>query len=371
MEAIGTLAGGIAHDFNNILAAMFGYGYLLNQDILENPAQEYIGAILEAANRAKELVQQILTFSRQREFDRQIIQLHTIVKEAMKFLRASMPANIKIETHFAPDAPTVLADPTQIYQVVINLASNALHAMEDRHGQLTINLDPFQPDEAFIRLHPELKPIPYARLTVADTGHGMDAGLWSAFLNPSSPPSRSAKAPAWACPWSTAFFRRTKASSRSKATSGAAPPSPCIFRAGQRTQPRRAGAKNAPGGRGQKILLLDDEPALTAVMQSLLARLNYQVTTSNGARDAVGLCRENPARFDLVITDLTMPEMNGLEVARQLRVIRPDLPVILTSGFSAGLNRENLLAEGICELMEKPVSMNNLAEAVQKALVKP
>ena len=165
MEAIGTLAGGIAHDFNNILAAMFGYAYLLQQDTEGNAAaQENIAEMLKATGRAKDLVQQILTFSRQREQKPQLIQLDTVVKEAIKFLRASLPAQIKIELNLAADTPAVLADSTQIYQVIINLATNALHAMENQPGRITISLDHFEPDDKFIHSHPEFQP-PAVRAT--------------------------------------------------------------------------------------------------------------------------------------------------------------------------------------------------------------
>jgi PAS domain S-box-containing protein len=176
MEAIGTLAGGIAHDFNNILAAMFGYAYLLEQDVAENPAaRESLAEILRAADRAKDLVQQILTFSRQREQKRQVLTLGIIVKEVMKFLRASLPSNIKIEVNLAANVPSVLADPAQVHQVVMNLATNAFHAMEGLNGQLTVSLDLFEPEAEFIRAHPEFHPLAYGRLIFADTGHGMDA----------------------------------------------------------------------------------------------------------------------------------------------------------------------------------------------------
>ncbi|MEI6198197.1 MAG: PAS domain S-box protein, partial [Verrucomicrobiota bacterium] len=172
MEAIGALAGGIAHDFNNVLAVIFGYASLLKEDLENGPAGlADVDEILLAATRAKELVQQIMIFSRKRELSRQIIRLDTIVKEATKFLRASLPAEIAFEIQLAADAPAVLANATQIYQVTVNLATNALHAMEGRPGQLTVRLESFRPDDTFIRQHPQLKPMQYARLTVADTGH--------------------------------------------------------------------------------------------------------------------------------------------------------------------------------------------------------
>lgn len=185
MEAVGTLAGGIAHDFNNMLGAIFGYAHLLQQDAVGNPmAQESVAEILKAATRAKELVQQILTFSRRRDTSRQVVGLEPILREAAKFLRASLPAQISIHTQFSPDAPPILADPTQLYQVTMNLATNALHAMEGRAGQLTLALALLQPDETFLETHPQLSARPYARLTVTDTGRGMDARTLDRIFEP-------------------------------------------------------------------------------------------------------------------------------------------------------------------------------------------
>ena len=369
MEAIGTLAGGIAHDFNNILAAMFGYAYLLQQDTDgQAAAQENIGEILKAANRAKDLVQQILTFSRQREQKPQVMKLDTVVKDAIKFLRASLPAQIKIEMNLSPDAPDVLADPTQIYQVAINLATNALHAMEGKPGRLTVHLEPCVPDEQLIRSHPELRPIAYARLTVADTGHGMDAKTMERIFEPFFTTKPVGKGTGLGLAVVHGIIQShegviTVESEVGRGTTFA------LYFPGQHegAMPRETGREKIAAGQGQKILLLDDEFAVTAVLELLLRRLNYQVTACNNAREALEQCRQNPAQFDLAITDLTMPEMNGLEVARQLRALRPDLPIILTSGFIAELQPENLRAAGIGEFLEKPVSLASLAEAVQRA----
>jgi len=370
MEAIGTLAGGIAHDFNNILAAMFGYAYLLQQDTAGNvAAQENIAEILKATGRAKDLVQQILTFSRQRDQKPQIIRLDTIIKEAIKFLRASLPAQIKIEMTLDDETPSVLADATQIYQVVINLATNALHAMEGRPGMLSIMLEPFQPDTKFIHLHPDFRRATYARLTVADTGHGMDAKTLERIFEPFFTTKPVGKGTGLGLAVVHGIVESHQGAITVESAVGEGTRFQLFFPGQARELSFPTAVENhVPSGRGQNILLLDDEPALTGALQRLLVRLNYRVSTSNNPRETLQIYRNNPAQFDLVITDLTMPEMNGLEVARQLRSLRPDLPIILASGFSSDLSRENLEANGICDLLEKPISRTALAEVVHRAL---
>ncbi len=371
MEAIGTLAGGIAHDFNNILASMFGYTYLLQQETEgTQAAQESIEEILKATGRAKDLVQQILTFSRQREQKPQVIQLGPIVREAIKFLRASLPAQIKIELNLAADAPAVLADPTQIYQVTINLATNALHAMEGRPGQLTVSLDSFLPDDKFSQSHPEFRRIPHARLIVADTGHGMDAETLERIFEPFFTTKPVGKGTGLGLAVVHGIVQSHNAIILVDSQPGCGTTFQLYFPGENRSSASTVALDNeVPQGGGEKILLLDDEPALTAALQRLLVRLNYQVTTSNHAREAINWCKENPAQVDLVITDLTMPELTGLEVASQLHAFRPDLPIILVSGFSADINRESLEAAGICELLEKPISRRSLAETVRRVVV--
>ncbi len=372
MESIGTLAGGIAHDFNNILAAMFGYSYLLQQDTEGNaPAQESIAEILTAANRAKELVQQILTFSRQREQKREVIRLDVVVKEATKFLRASLPAQIKIELKLAADTPAVLADPTQIYQVTMNLATNALHALEGRSGLISVRLAAFQPDVEFIQAHPELRPIAYARLTVADTGQGMSAKTLERIFEPffTTKPIGQGTGLGLAVVHGIVQSHAGAITVESEVGQGT---TFNLYFPAQTTAD--AGSEPALGlvatGQGQHILLLDDEPKLTAAFQRLLERLRYRVTSSNNPREAIAWFQENPAAFDLVITDLTMPEINGLEVARTLHALRPEVPILLLSGHAPELNREKLRAAGIGELLEKPVALPALADALQRALVK-
>ncbi len=373
MEAMGTLAGGIAHDFNNILGAVFGFSYLLQQDTADNAAaQENIAEIVKAASRAKDLVQQILTFSRRRETDRKEVMLGPLLKEAVKFLRATLPAGIEIETQVAADAPTILADPTQIYQVVVNLATNALHAMEGRLGRLTVTLEPVQPEPEFITSHAGMREnTPYIRLAVADTGCGMEARTLERIFEPFFTTKPVGKGTGLGLAVVHGIVQShggiiTVESEKGKGTTF------CIYlpvhkRDGILIKKKR---REIPPGQGQKILVVDDETALTTMQQKLLKRLQYQVLTANHPQEALDLMRANPAQFDLVITDLTMPEMNGLELAAELHTLRPDLPIILASGYSAALDRATLHAANISELLEKPISDEKLAEAVHRALTK-
>ncbi len=372
MEAIGRLAGGIAHDFNNILAAIIGYGNLLQLDAAGNAAaQEDVAEILGAANRAKDIVLQILTFSRQREPSRQIIRLDSVLVEAMKFLRATLPAQIKIQMDLVTNPPAVLADATQLYQVILNLAANAQHAMEGQPGTLSIRLDAFQPDAAFIRVHPEMRPINHARLTMADTGHGMDAKILEHIFEPFFTTKPVGQGTGLGLAVVDGIVRSqdghiTVASEIGQGTTFTLyfPAQAADVSSDQTVSP------SLTAGHGERILLVDDEPAITSSLRRMLARLNYQVTVSNHPRAAVSLFQQNPAAFDLVMTDLTMPEMSGLELARELHALRPELPIILASGLIPELQRAEFQAAGIVEIMAKPVMIDGLAELLRRILQK-
>ncbi len=370
MEAIGTLAGGIAHDFNNILAAMFGYAYLLQQEVAGHAAAvESAGEILKAANRARDLVQQILTFSRQREQKRQPLQLGPVVKEAVKFLRASLPAGIKMDVEVGANVPLALADPTQIYQVVLNLATNSLHAMEGQKGCLTVQLTVFKPEADFLRAHPEFGPAEYVRLTMADTGHGMDAAVLGRIFEPFFTTKPVGKGTGLGLAVVHGIIKSHEGFVLVESQPGQGTTFRLYFPVqADASQPLLVSLKGAPAGDGQTILVVDDEETLTRVFRHLLRRLNYQVVICNHPREAIGLFRDNPAQFDLVITDLTMPDLNGIEVARQLRAVRQDIPVILASGTNLDMNEADLSAAGICEIIAKPVSATHLAQAVRRAV---
>ena len=316
-------------------------------------------------------MRQILTFSRQREQKREIIRLDAVVKEVAQFLRASLPAHIKIEMDLAPDVPAVLADPTQIHQVTMNLATNAQHAMEGRPGTLTVSLGSFQPDENFMRLHPEFRPMEYARLTVADTGHGMDAGTMERIFEPFYTTKPVGKGTGLGLAVVHGIVQSHEGIVTVESQVGYGTTFHLYFPARKpETALAETAATNIPSGQGQRILLVDDEQVLTKVMERLLVRLNYQVTSCNSAREAVALFQRDPAQFDLVITDLTMPELNGLEVARQICAVRPNLPILLASGFISAQLPEDARQAGICELIEKPTSVATLAGTLRRVLAR-
>lgn len=373
MEAIGRLAGGIAHDFNNILSVIYGYGNLLQIELEDNPeALAMIGEILKSGQRAKDLVQQILIFSRQREQDRQVIHLHTILEETIILLRAASPKNVDIQMHLAKDTPTVLANATQIYQVIMNLGTNALHAMEEMSiGSLTISLDAYLPDAETLNLQPMLRPIKYARLTVSDTGCGMDAKTLVRIYDPfftTKPVSKGTGL-------GLAVAHGIVEANDGVITVDSQPGQGTTFQVYFPEQVQQVFQEGISEdgvycGEGQSILMVDDEEGLAEMYQKLLKALKYEGTVVTCSKEAVRLVRENPAQFDVIVTDLSMPDMDGLELAHQIREIRGELPIILATGFHGTVTDQQLQDAGICEVVEKPISMTALAMVLRSWLDK-
>jgi CheY-like chemotaxis protein/anti-sigma regulatory factor (Ser/Thr protein kinase) len=262
-----------------------------------------------------------------------------------------------------------LADSTQIYQVTLNLATNAMHAMEGRPGRLTVSLESFQPDASFLQAHPELQSMAYTRLTVADTGKGMDAQTLARIFEPFFTTKPAGQGTGLGLSVVHGIVQAHSGIILVESQVGVG----TTFRLYFPARSADAGLAEAatpriPTGHGQTILLVDDETALTSVFERLLKRLKYQVVATSSPVVALRLFCETPNGFDLVISDLTMPEMSGLDLARQIHLVRADLPVILTSGFMAHLKAEHLAEAGVCELIQKPVSPTALAEVVQRAL---
>jgi len=370
MEAIGTLAGGIAHDFNNILAAIIGYAELVVEELPAGSRQrEALVEILAAGSRAKELVRQILTFSRRTEQERRPISLQTIVAEALRLIRASIPATVEIRQQVEPGGTVVLADPTQLHQVVLNLAANADHAMRERGGVLDVQLRAVDVDAEFAAEHPPLRPGRHARLTVRDTGHGMAPQVRERIFDPFFTTKRPGEGTGMglavvhgivtghggAIAVESALGRGTRFDIYLPCRDGP-------------SEAQDTRVEHPAPGHQERILLVDDEPALVRVWAAMLEQLGYRVTASTSSRQALETFRDNPRAFDLVVTDQTMPHLTGEALVSELLRLRPDLPVILCSGYSHTPTEARGRGPGVRAVLMKPVARRELCLTIQRLL---
>ena len=370
MEAMGTLAGGIAHDFNNLLAVVIGYTELLSLDLnAETETQSYTQEILTACRRAKALVQQILTFSRQRDPERRPVPLHRVVNETLQLLRASLPTTVAFECRVDPQSGFVMADPTQMHQVLMNLCANAEHAMRQHGGVLTVCLEAVGLDAAFAAQHPPLRSGPHVRLTVRDTGHGIAPEVRERIFDPFF----TTKAVGEGTGMGLAVAHGIITNHDGAILLDSEPDGGSTFTIylPQWTTPASPEDSQAdgepPSGRGH-ILFVDDEAALTRAGQTMLMRLGYRVTAYTDSYEAYTCFRAAPNTFDLVITDQTMPKMTGEMLSQQLRHIRRDIPIILCTGFSHVITKETALNTGINAFLQKPLTMHELGATVQRVL---
>ncbi len=369
MESIGLLAGGIAHDFNNVLSAIVGNIYLAKMDAAENlPIAEYLDSILAATQRATDLVNQILTFSRQNKQEREPIALNHIVLEALKLLRASLPSTIRIQTELT-ETPTVLANTTAIHQVVMNLGTNAWHAMRDKPGILKVEMSTMEVDEDFVKIHPDLHPGQYVRLSVSDTGCGMDRATMQRVFEPFF----TTKAVGEGTGLGLAVVDGIVKSHYGGISIYSQPGKGTIFHLyfpvfEAEAVIREIETTPIPRGQGEHIMFVDDEETLANLGKKVLERLGYIVTTKTGALEALAAVRDQPEPFDLVITDLTMPLMDGIKLGGQLLQIQPRLAIILATGYSGVMTAEKARELGFRELMSKPTTARTLGETVHRVL---
>ena len=372
MEAIGTLAGGIAHDFNNILGIIMGNAEMaLFDNPEESPTYDYMQKVTKAAFRARDLVQQILTFSMQSEHEQMPINIAPIIREALKLLRSSIPSTIEIrqtvDVPFAEDF--VLGDPTQIHQILMNFCTNSAHAMRVTGGILEIKYSSIDFSSVDSARPSDLNPGSYLVLTVSDTGHGMSKDVMEHIFEPYFTTKKHGEGTGLGLAVVHGIVKKhagviTVTSIPGKgATFNIFFPKWC----GNSVQPEKE--RHAQLQRGiESILLVDDEQALLQVMCQMLERLGYTVVPKSSAVAALEEFRAQPDAYDLVITDQTMPKMTGIELSKQLMAIRPNLPVILCTGFSDTLTPEKRRAVGIRALVMKPMIMNDIASTIRKVL---
>ncbi len=372
MEAIGTLAGGIAHDFNNLLAAIIGYADLAKAEIPEgNPAKLQIEEVLKAGDRAKNLVKQILTFSRKSELELVLVQIPLIVTEAVDFLRASIPTTIDIRLDIDSDCRPVLADQTQIYQVILNLCTNAAQAMENEGGVLEIRLNRMEITPAQIFEYPDLKTGFYVKLTVKDSGQGIEKQIMDKIFDPYFTTKKIGKGSGMGLAMVHGIVKRHRGLIRVSSTPGIGSEFQ-IFLPESMGKMEVMDKKSTPLLTGtEHILVVDDEPAIVDVTRMRLERLGYRVTSHTSSQEALSSFRRHPDQFDLVITDQTMPHLTGENLAKEMISIQKDIPIILSTGYSSKIDETKTEKTGIRAVLMKPTQMKELADCIRRVLGDP
>ncbi len=368
MEAIGTLAGGIAHDFNNILSAVIGYTEIVLGDVATGSAREKnLREVLKAGNRARDLVKQILTFSRQTEQEFKPVQISRIIPETLKLLRASLPTTIQIEQNIHTSA-AVMADPTQVHQVLMNLATNAAHAMRPGGGRLVIDLREVNLGQTFIRQHPNLSPGAYVQMSVSDTGDGMEPIIIERIFDPFFTTKQRGEGTGMGLAVVLGIVKSHGGTITVHSEIGKGSVFDVFLPViDQEVNNTVVPQTPVPTG-NEHILFVDDEKALVDLGKMILERLGYTVSIRTSSLEALELFMEQPQKFDLVITDMTMPNMTGDDLARKLMEIRPDIPVILCTGYSERISGEKARQIGIREFILKPIVMRKLAASVRSVL---
>ena len=369
MESIGTLAGGIAHDFNNILSPIVGYTEMVLLDTPEDsPVRDSLNQVYTSALRAKDLVNQILTFSRQDSSELMLMKMQPIVKEALKLIRSTISTTIEIIQDINPDCGVVKADPTQIHQIVMNLATNAYHAMEETGGELKVSLKEVELGEYDI-ITPDMTPGVYACLIVADTGVGMDKILTNKIFDPFFTTKEVGKGTGMGLSVVHGIVISMGGTIHVYSEPGKGTQFhvylPVIKSAAEK--PKIQTQVPIQGGTEQ-ILLVDDEEAILSMEKRMLERLGYQVTSRTSSLEALEAFRSNPDKFDMIITDMAMPNMPGDKLSVELIKIRPDIPVLLCTGFSEAMSVEKAASLGIKGFLLKPIIMKDLAQKIREVL---
>ena len=369
MESIGTLAGGIAHDFNNILSPLIGFAEILQMDLeKDSPEQDNVAEVLKAAFRAKDLVRQILTFSRQSSHEQQPLKLQPILNEVAKLLKASIPKTILIRTEIEKGCGLVKADPTEIHQIVMNLATNAYHAMEEKGGAMVISLKQVRVDGNDPGLS-NLNPGDYACLVIEDTGTGIDPAIKKRLFDPYFTTKETGKGTGLGLAVVQGIVQKCHGQTRISSQQGKGTAVEVFFPVVSKPDDTKTceEIRPLPGG-NEHVLLVDDEKAITRFQSRVLNRLGYQVTECTDSRRALDIFKANPMAYDLLISDMTMPHLTGERLAEEIMAMRPGFPVILCTGFSERISVKKAEKMGIQGFLMKPVDRVEMAWTIRKCL---
>ena len=369
MEAIGILAGGIAHDFNNILFPMFGYLEMMLEDIpKDNPLRGHLVEVFSGAKRARDLVKQILTFSRQSDHERKPIETQRVIKEALKLIKSSLPTTIEISKDIQKDCGLVLADPIQIQQIMMNLCTNAYHAMEKTGGKLAITLKEVELTAEDLK-DPVMIPGPHVCLTVADNGPGMGQSIIDRIFDPYFTTKEEGKGTGLGLAVVHGIVKSHGGHISVYSEPGKGSEFKVYLPVIREQKETSKVETDTPIQKGtERILLVDDQDLIVDMERQMLERLGYHITARTSSIEALEAFRANPDQFDLVITDMTMPNMTGDKLAGEMIKIRSDMPVVLCTGFSEIMSKERAASLGIMGFLMKPVVLKDLSNVIRKVL---
>ncbi len=369
MEAIGTLAGGIAHDFNNILFPIMGYSEMLFEDLPgESPEYSKVQKIYKAAYRAKELTMQILTFSRQADQEPRPVQYQLIVKEVLKLLRSSIPNDIEIIQNIKPGASPVFADPTKLHQIIMNLCTNAFHAVQECGGQFEVRLDEVEINTDAILGNPGLQSGEYVHLSVSDTGHGIEKEILPMIFDPYFTTKKNGKGSGLGLSVTYGIVKNLNGDIKVYSEPGKGTTFH-VYLPKAETTPLRERFPGEPIVKGtEHILWVDDEVSIAEMGRQMLEKHGYSVTIYTDSLKALEAFKAESDRFDLVITDMTMPNMTGDILAAEIKNLSTSTPIILCTGFSEKISRKNYSTEVIDDFLMKPVTMHTFSRSIRNLL---
>lgn len=370
MEAVGTLAGGIAHDFNNILAAIMGNIELILFDVPDtSPIRNNLDQVLKASHRARKLVRHILSFSRRNSHEKKPVFIQQILNESVDLLRASIPSTVDIVQDICPPVKCVKADSTQIHQVVMNLCTNACYAMQGENGRITMTLAPVRVDEA--QAGQDLtgfRPGEYLKLTVSDTGRGMDEHVRKRVFDPYFTTKPQGEGTGMGLAVVHGIVKAHEGVIQVESTPGKGSTFHLYFPVIDLDADTSGNCVRMIPQGSERVLFVDDEEALADIGSKMLQRLGYRVVAETRSVKALETFKNNPEDFDLVVTDMTMPDLTGIQLARKIRMISPDIPIILCTGYHRDINTSIVDNFKINHLMFKPLKIAELADVIRKVI---
>lgn len=370
MEAIGTLAGGIAHDFNNILGAIMGYTEIVQEDVGKNSGTAAnLAQILKAGNRAKDLVNQILTFSRQTEEKKLPLQPILLVRESIKLLRSSMPTTIVMNQDLDPESGFILADPTQLHQIIMNLCTNAFHAMEEHGGTLSVSLNKKLITGKETTESATVQPGSYVQISIGDTGAGIPPEIQERIFEPYFTTKEQGKGTGLGLSITHGIVKSYRGFIECRSQYGKGSTFNIYLPSwAEEVLPEIHPPATRSLQASERILLVDDEQMLGEMYKVMLERSGYTVTLHTDSQEAYTAFKNQSDQFDVVITDQTMPGMTGFELAKKMLHIRPDIPIILCTGYNSFIAEEKARIAGIKGFLQKPFSKKDTIALIRKIL---